>query len=244
MSQTKNEILNEGTDPLEGQRVAVEELADEFGEDNPDVIAFRHELALAEAAQEEAGRHIQRQKDLSERRRSNESDQPPRTLLPLLQALSVAEFTGGSQYPILRFHVPQEEPESNTVIVGEKKRPYTVVSLVGVDGNDHCRGESLENVDIALDGTIGQIDLITEGGGTAHGDVADYGTEEVELGDETYSVRRLKLDVGGAERVPAYAIFAKDQARGQGPEAERILVLTHRTNEGEHDALSNAMANA
>lgn len=239
------EIENETPidDPLETQRATIDGLASEFGDDDPYVIELRDELALSEAAQQEADRHIQRQQELDEEQKNRENgNNEPRKLLPILSVLANSDFTGGSAYAILRFDVPETEPETKTIKVGENSRPYTVVNLIPYGNNDHCRNSSLGAVETALNGTIEQIDRITEGGESAHGDVADYGTARLAIGDEAYTVRRLKLDVGGAERVPAYAIFARDQARGKGKEAERLLVLAQRTNAGEHDQLAASMA--
>lgn len=230
-------------DPLETQRTIVEDLAGEFGGDHPYVLELQHELALSEAAQEEAGRHIRRQQELDDEQKTRENgNKQPRKLLPILSLLANSDFAGGSAYAILRFDVPETEPETITTVVGESSRQYTIVNLIPYGNNDHCRNSSLEAVETALNGTIEQIDRITEGGENAHGDVADYGTAQLDIGDEAYTVRRLKLDVGGAERVPAYAIFARNQARGKGAPAERLLVLAQRTNNNEHDELALAMA--
>lgn len=239
-NETKN-IVDQH--PLEADRMAATELAAEFGEDHPYVVELRAEIALMEAVQQEAERHIQRSRELDGAQRVRSMEQrESEQLRPVLNALAEASFTGGGPYAILRFGVPQTEPETVTKTVGIKNRPYKIVNLIPYEGNDHGAGDPSKAVETALNGTIEQIDQITEGGVSAHGDIADYGTAPLTVGEEDYTVRRLKLDLSGAERAPVYVIYARDQARGEGADAERLLVIAGRMNGDEHDELAQAMA--
>lgn len=249
MSETKiketTTIPQEAIGQFSDEREIIELYAADLGAEHPDVLKLREDLAAAEAAQRLADEHVERQKALSRAARAGgESKKNQRELLPLIQSVADSSFVEGSGYSILRFDVPAEEPEPTETVVGQSRRPYTIVNLIPYGGNDHSSGEPLDTVETGLFQSIEQIDRLTEGGGSENGGLADYGTSEIELDGQTLTVRRLKMDEVGARRVPIYAVYASDQARGEGEAAERILIVAQRTSTSEHGEIAAAMQGA